>query len=187
MNYKQVYAMKDKREQRIKAVCPAINDDSGIYVFYRIDENGIKHAYCGQAKHLLQRTAAHLGEYDRIALSLKKRGFGSKENPHGWFLIFKNCPESLLDTNERITIKVYADKGFQLYNSTAGGQGEGKSGLDKNKPSRGYHDGIAQGYLNAQRFVAHLFDKHLDYKPKSDKPNKHQEKAMQKFKEFMEF
>ena len=32
----------------------------------------------------------------------------------------------------------------------------------------------------------YLINKHLDYKPKSDKPNKNQEKAMQKFKEFLE-
>ena len=34
--------------------------------------------------------------------------------------------------------------------------------------------------------VAHLFDLHLDYKTKSDKPNKNQQKALQKFKDFLE-
>lgn len=178
--------MKFKREMQIKEICPEINNQSGIYVFYRIDENEIKHCYVGQAKHLLERTASHLGEYDRIALSLKKRGFYSDKNLHGWRLLFRFCPTEQLDELEKETIKAYADKGFQLYNKTAGGQGQGKSSFDNRKPSKTYYDGLEQGRKNAQKFVANLFEKHLDYKPKSDKLNKNQEKAMQKFKEFLE-
>lgn len=187
MNYRQLYAMKSSREKQIKMICPKINNGSGIYIFYRIDENEIKHCYVGQAKHLLERAASHLSEYDRIGLSLKKRKFYSKENLGGWKLVFKNCGVDELDENEKRAIKAYADKGYQLYNATSGGQGIGKNGLDKNKSSRGYYDGVEQGKNNAKRFVADLFNKHLDFKPKKYPPTKNQQKAMQKFKDFLDF
>lgn len=186
-NYRQIYAAKASRERQIKEICPQINNLSGIYVFYRIDENEIKHCYVGQAKHILERAAAHLGEYDRIGLSLKKRKFYSLENPGGWKLVYKNFPIDRLDEMERKTIKAYADKGYQLYNATSGGQGSGKTGLDKNRPTKGYYDGLEQGKKNTRKFVADLFAKHLDYKPKKEPPNKLQEKAMQKFKDFLEY
>ena len=44
---------------------------------------------------------------------------------------------------------------------------------------------VVQGYRDAQKFVANLFEKHLKYGQKSDKPNKNQEKAMAKFEEFL--
>lgn len=186
MNYRQIYAIKAKREQQIKNVAPSISKESGIYVFHRVDENGIKHAYVGQAKHLLERTASHLGEYDHIGISLKKRGLYSAENSGGWQLKYKECAQDDLDENERKTIKHYADNGYQLYNATLGGQGEGKANIKDGKTSKGYYDGVEQGEKNVKRFVANLFNKHLDYKTKSDKPNKNQEKAMQKFKDFLE-
>ena len=77
-NYKQIYAMKSERESRIKKLCPNIPYSSGIYVFWRIDEAGIRRAYCGQAVKLCERCASHLAEYDHIALSLKKHGFTKK-------------------------------------------------------------------------------------------------------------
>lgn len=186
MNYRQVFAIQQKRERQIKAICPTINKSAGIYIFYRIDEDGIKHAYVGQAKNLLRRAAQHLGEYDRIALSLKKRGFYSVANPNGWRLSFKNCGEAELDENERVSIKHYADKGYQLYNATSGGQGKGKNGFDKNRPTKGYHDGVAYGYLKARREISHLFKLHLDVKTKKENPTKLQLKALEKFNEFVE-
>lgn len=186
VNYRKIYAMKAERERKIKEICPNINNDSGIYVFSRVDDDGIKHCYVGQAKHLLERTAAHLGEYDRIGLSLKKRGFYSFTNKGGWLLEYKRCPESELDEREKSNIKAYASVGYQLYNATSGGQGKGKNGLDKNKPSRTYYDGLEQGRKNARRFVANLFEKHLNYAPKKRPPTKNQEKALQKFKDFLD-
>ena len=188
VNYRQVYAMKHEREVKIKKICPNITNASGIYAFYRVDENGIKRAYLGQARHLLERCAAHLAEYDHIALSLKKHKFYSADNPYGWKLAFRECHESELDTKEIETIKAFADKGYQLYNVSMGGQGANHASgtMSAVKPQKGYRDGIKQGYKNASRDVAALFDKHLDYKPKSDPPNHHQLKAMEKFKEFLE-
>ena len=87
-DWKKIYAMKAEREKKIKQICPEISNVSGIYLFYRVDEAGIRRGYCGQAVRLLERTSSHLAEYDHIALSLKKHGFKSKDNPHGWSLHF---------------------------------------------------------------------------------------------------
>jgi hypothetical protein len=59
---------------------------------------------------------------------------------------------------------------------------------DKNefKPSKGYQDGLKQGYKNASKEIANLFDKHLDYLRKSNKPNKNQDKAIEKLEQFLE-
>ena len=82
---------------------------------------------------------------------------------------------------------MYAQNGYQLRNKTSGSQGSGKRKIDEYRPQKGYRDGLNQGYKNASKEVSHLFDLHLDYKTKSDKPNKNQEKAIEKFKEFLKF
>ena len=184
-DYKKIYAIKNERESKIKNICPNIPNTSGIYAFYRVDENGIKRAYVGQAIHLIERCAAHLGEYDHIALSLKKHKFYSEENPHGWKLSFITCPKDELDQREIASIKGFADDGFQMYNITSGGQGKGKTALGEYKSPKGYRDGLKQGYKNASREVANLFEKHLEYKPKSFPPNKNQQKAIEKFEQFL--
>lgn len=185
MNYRQIKAIEQKNKQRILAVCDT-PDTSGVYILTRY-ENGFKYAYIGQAKHLLTRLAQHLSGYQYIDLSLKKHGLFSAENPCGWNVQWFSFPVELLDTYEQKFIKEYANSGYQLRNKTSGSQGEGKRGLDNQKSPKGYRDGLAQGYKNAQKFVANLFDKHLQYSKKSDKPNKNQEKAMGKFKEFLDW
>lgn len=186
-NYRQIYAKKAARENRIKSICPSIPNTSGIYAFYRSDEAGIRRSYVGQAVNLLERCASHLGEYDHIALSLKKHGFYSEDNPCGWKLDFKTCPKSELDEKEVATIKQFADKGFQMYNVTAGSQGQGKLVTGQYKQPKTYTQGIQQGYKKASKEVAHLFELHLDYKTKSEPPNKNQEKALNKFLEFLNY
>ena len=185
MTMRQVKAIEAEYKRKILAVCD-VPDRSGIYAFVRA-ENGIRYAYVGQAKHLLTRLAQHLGGYSQhIDLSLKKRGLWGERNMTGWKIRFIECPEEELDAAEQRYIKEYANKGFQMYNSTIGGQGSGKVALGEQKSPKGYRDGLAQGWLNAQRYVARLFSKHLDYRQKSDKPNKNQEKAAKKFAEFLE-
>nr|DAR48702.1 MAG TPA: intron-associated endonuclease 1 [Bacteriophage sp.] len=186
-NYRQIYAKKAARENRIKSICPNIPNTSGIYAFHRVDEAGIKRSYVGQALHLCERCASHLGEYDHIALSLKKHGFYSEDNPYGWKLDFKTCPKSELDEKEVATIKQFADKGFQMYNVTAGSQGQGKLVTGQYKQPKTYTQGVQQGYKKASKEVAHLFELHLDYKTKSEPPNKNQEKALNKFLEFLNY
>lgn len=126
VNYKKIYAMKNAREKKIESICPEMPNTSGIYAFYRVDEAGIRRSYVGQALRLRERCASHLGEYDHIALSLKKHKFYSESNPTGWKLAYRTCKKSELDQKEIETIKAFADKGFQMYNITAGGQSVGK-------------------------------------------------------------
>lgn len=185
VNYRQIKAIEQKNKERILKLQPTVPETSGIYIFLRA-EDGFKYAYVGQAKHLLTRLAQHLSGYQHIDLSLKKHGLYSEDNESGWRLIWRSFPEDELDEMEQYYIKEYADAGFQLRNKTSGSQGQGKRGIAENRPSKGYYDGLAQGYKNAQKYVANLFDKHLVYGKKSDKPNKNQEKAMAKFAEFLQ-
>jgi hypothetical protein len=185
-NYKQRLAIEAKNKKRWLAVNPNLTDHSGIYFLTR-EEDGFKYAYIGQAKHILSRLAQHLVGFQRVDLSLKAHGLYSEDNPTGWKVGSKDYPITELDEMEQFYILKYAQYGYQLRNKTSGSQGTGKAKIDEYKPAKGYRDGIKQGYKNASRDIAHLFDLHLDYKPKSDKPNKNQEKAMEKFKDFLEY
>ena len=186
-NYQKIYAMKKSREDRIKKVCPSIPYAPGIYAFYRNDETGIRRAYVGQAVNLCERCASHLAEYDHIALSLKKHGLYSKDNPYGWKLQYKRCPKEELDEREIATIKAFADDGFQLYNVTAGGQGKGKKQIGEYKQPKTYRQGIEQGKKVSSREIARLFEKHLNYSTKNDPPTKNQQKAVAKFEDFLNY
>ena len=185
MNYKQIYAIKKANEERILKVCPNCPNTSGIYFLLREDD-GFKYAYIGQAIRLRERLASHLSGYQHIDLSIKKHGLWSEENPTGYKVHFLEFAENLLDEMEQKYIKQYANAGYQMRNSTAGSQGKGKHGLDNQKPPRTYYEGLNNGYERARKEIAHLFDLHLDYKTKSDKPNKNQQKALQKFKDFLD-
>lgn len=185
MDYKKIYAIKKANEERFLKVCPNCPNTSGIYFLLR-EEDGFKYAYIGQAVKLRERLASHLSGYQHIDLSIKKHGLYSKENPTGYRVHYLPIPENMLDEMEQKYIKQYANAGYQMRNATSGSQGVGKKGLDNARPTRNYYDGLRQGYRNAQKEVAHLFDLHLDYTTKSDKPNKNQQKALQKFKDFLE-
>lgn len=186
-NWKQVKAIEKKNKDKFLKLNDKLNDNSGIYILTRIDENNIKYAYIGQAKHILTRLAQHMVGYQHIDLSLKKHGLYSDINNYGWNVNSINCDESDLDDKEKYYIAEYANKGYQLRNKTVGGQGEGKSQIDEYRPHKGYRDGLEQGYKNASKEIANLFEKHLTYSKKSDKPNKNQDKAIEKFEEFLEY
>lgn len=187
MNYKQIYAIKRNNENKIKQVCGYIADKPGIYIFHRTDENGIRHAYCGQAVNMLERCASHLSEYDHIALSLKKRGFYGDDNPYGWKLDCKPCQKSELDEKEVSTIKLLADQGYQLLNHTGGSQGKGKTQLKDYKPPKTYQQGIEQGKKNCSKDISNLFEKHLNVTTKSNPPTVNQQKALEKFNDFLSY
>lgn len=165
MNYKQIFAKKRACQERILKLCPDITNESGIYIFYRVDEQGIKYAYVGQAKHLLDRCAQHLLGYQHIDLSIKKHGLFADDNQSGYKLYFDKYKENELDYYERYWINLMAQKGYQLRNATLGGQDEGKVIIDSKLP-KGYHDGIKQGYENARKEIKELFDKYLDFSVK---------------------
>lgn len=187
-NYKQIFAIQESYKKKIKQMYPDINDKSGIYFLTRTDKNGIKYFYIGQAKKILSRIAQHMTGYQHIDLSLKKRGWYSDDNPEGWELDFKHYPIEELDEQEKYWILEYTKNGYQArYNKTAGGQGAGKEKINEYRPAKGYRDGLEQGRINASKEVANLFEKHLNYSKKSDKPNKNQDKAIIKFEEFLNY
>ena len=185
MNYRQIYAIKKANEERILKVCPNCPNTSGIYFLLR-EEDGFKYAYIGQAVRLRERLGSHLSGYQHIDLSIKKHGLWSEENPTGYKVHFLEYPQNLLDEMEQKYIKQYANAGYQMRIATSGSQGVGKKGLDNQKPTRTYYDGLAQGRKNAQKEVAHLFELHLNYATKKQPPTKLQEKAAEKFKHFLE-
>jgi hypothetical protein len=185
VNYKQIYAIKKANEERILRVCPNCPNTSGIYFLLR-EEDGFKYAYIGQAVKLRERLASHLSGYQHIDLSIKKHGLWSEENPTGYKVHFLEFAENLLDEMEQKYIKQYANAGYQMRNATSGSQGVGKKGLDNQKQPRNYYEGLNNGYERARKEIAHLFDVHLDYTTKKHPPTKLQEKALQKFKDFLE-
>lgn len=187
MDYRQIKAIEQKNKKRLLEVNQRLDNSSGIYFLTRVDDNGIKYAYIGQAKHILTRLAGHLAGYQHIDISLKKHGFYSEENPCGWKVNFLHFQESQLDEMEQHYIKEYALNGYQLRNKTAGGQGEGKAQIDEYRPVKGYRDGLEQGRKNLARELRHIIDKHLVVSLKPEKANnKVSIKQLEKFNEMLE-
>jgi hypothetical protein len=185
-NYRKIMAMKAANKKKILEVCPEADEAPGIYWFWREDAAGIRYGYLGQAtRSLLQRLAEHLSGYQHIDLSIKKHKFYSEDNPYGYHVeIVEHCSPEECDEREQYWIREYANQGYQLRNKTTGSQSEGKAGMDNQKPTRGYHDGLDQGYKNAQKYVAGLFEKNLTYSI-SGKPGKRNQAAYDKFTEFL--
>lgn len=190
-NLKKIKAIEKENIERLLKVNPKLNDKPGIYFLLRVNESGFKFAYIGQAStSIIHRLASHLVGYKQhIDLSLRKHKLYSENNPYGWRVEFLNFPPSQLDEKEKEYIKKYADAGYQLRNVSVGGQGGNRDAgtIGERKSAKGYYDGLVQGYKNASKEISHLFDLHLDYKIKSDKPNKNQEKAKVKFENFLNF
>lgn len=180
--FRQAKAIEAKNKKRWLEVNPKLDDESGIYSLVRIDEDGFRYAYVGQAKHILTRLAQHLVGYQHIDLSLKKHGLFSKDNKYGWKVGCAHYPENELDEKEQYIIKLYADKGYQLRNKTSGSQGTGKSQIDDYCPAKGYYDGIKQGKKSLAKELSHIAEKHLEIRLKPEKQgNKVSEKQYEKF------
>ena len=181
-NYDNIRRAKAKEQEFKKQwlnICPSLNDKSGIYVMTR-EEDGFKYAYVGQAKHILTRLAQHLAGYDQhIDKSLKKHKLYSKDNICGWKVQFKNFPENELDEKERFYMLSYANMGYQLRNKTSGGQDNEKFGINENKESKGYFDGIKQGKKKLSQDLLYIIDKHLIISLKKD--TKISQNALEKF------
>ena len=185
-NLRKAKAIEAKNKKRLLALNPNLDEGSGIYFLVRKDENGIKYAYIGQAKHLLTRLAQHLSGYQHIDLSLKKHGLYSSENVYGWKIGFLHFQISELDFMEKKFIQMYSNNGYQLRNKTAGGQGEGKTQIDDYRPAKGYRDGIAQGRKNLAKELTNIIDKHLCISLKEEKKNnKVSIKAFEKFNDLL--
>lgn len=185
-NIKKAKAIESANKEKLLAVNPKLDENSGIYILTRIDENDIKYAYIGQAKHILTRLSQHLVGYQHIDLSIKKHGLYSSNNPYGWKIGFMHFHLLVLDDKEQYYIKLYAQNGYQLRNKTAGGQGEGKVQINEYKPVKGYRDGILQGKKSLARELSHIIEKHLVVALKPEKQNnKVSQKAFEKFKELL--
>ena len=183
MDYREIKALEKANKERILKVCPDVPERSGIYFLTRTDGE-FKYAYVGQAKNLLSRLAQHLNGYQHIDLSIKKHGLYSYENPTGWNVRYIECAVDSLDAQEKAHIRVYADNGYQLRNKTSGGQGDGKKAI-ADVQTKGYLEGLHNGYKKAQKEMAHLFKLHLECKTKKEPPTKLQIKALAKFEEFI--
>ena len=180
-NIAQAKAIERKNKERLLKVNPNLNDGSGIYFLTRVDENGIKYSYVGQAKHLITRLAQHLVNFQHIDLSLKKHGLYSVDNIYGWKIGYMNFPLSQLDEKERYYITLYAKNGYQSRNKDTGG-GAGKEQIDDYRPQKGYYDGLAQGRKNLAKELLHIIDLHLTVELKEGKENnKVSQKALEKF------
>lgn len=181
-NLKKAKAIEKQNKEKLLSVNSSLPDKSGIYFLIRRDEDGIKYAYIGQAKHILTRLAQHMVGYQHIDLSMKKHGLYSQENPYGWSVSFLEYPERILDEMEQKYIRMYAMGGYQLRNKTSGSQGAGKKQIDEYKPSRTYRDGISQGKKTLARELSHIIEKHLEIGIKDGKEhNKISQKALDKF------
>lgn len=183
MDYRQIKAIEAKNKKRILEVCPECRDESGLYFLLR-REDGFKWAYVGQSIKVLTRLAQHLSGYQAIDNSIRKHGLFSDENTGGYKVCWLPFKRYELDDKEQYYIRVLANDGWQMKNRTAGSQGVGKKSLDNQRSPKTYREGVAQGFLNARREVAHWFDKHLAVSIK--KPSKNADKALQKFLEFID-
>ena len=185
-NYKQIYAIKERHKKELLALNPNLKNVSGIYFFTRVDENGFKYAYIGQAVKVLDRLVSHLEGYSQhIDLSLKKHKlYDAEKNPYGWEVNYLEVSKNELDDAERKYIKMYAEHGYQLRNVSLGGQNEGRNMINDTKPARGYRDGILQGKKTLARELKHIIDTHLVITLK--KPSKTSEKAFLKFNNLLD-
>ena len=195
IDYRKVYANKYRNENIIKELWPKTRAVPGIYCFYRIDQEGFKHAYIGLAsKSLLYRMAQHLSGFDtHIDKSIRKYGLYNyvldkskqpkwikKDNEFGYkCCVMCECPEEQVNQKEKDYIKYMADKGWQLKNVTSGSQDSSKCGLDINRPSKGYHEGLAKGRANLQKDLNYIIEKYLVITTKKD--NVSHQKALNKF------
>jgi len=170
-------------KEKVLRACPNVPERSGIYILTRYD-GGFKYAYIGQAKRLLTRLAEHFTGYQHIDLSLRKHGLYSADNPTGWLIEYKECGEQELDEQEQAHILTYANDGYQLRNKTSGSQGKGKKDI-ADEPTKGYLEGLHNGYKKAQKEIAHLFNLHLKCETKKEPPTKNQVKALDKFNNFV--
>ena len=182
----QAKAKKQSAKDRLTRAFGEIPNKSGIYVFYR-EEDGFKYAYVGQAKYLLGRLAEHLLGYQHIDLSIRKHGlYKDNENETGYRVWWQEFEESDLNEKERYYIRYMASLGYQLRNKTLGGQDTGKNGLDTQQEPKGYHDGLKQGYKNAQKYIAKLFEKNLEVVIKG-KDGALKQRALEKFNDFLDY
>lgn len=189
-NIRRAKAIERDNRERLLKLNPKLNDEPGLYFLLRLDENGFKYAYIGQAVNILKRLCSHMTGYSQhIDLSIRKHKLYSPDNPYGWRVEFMNFPVDKLDEMEKKYIKMYADAGYQLRNVSVGGQGSERDNgtIGERKPAKGYMQGVQQGKKSLARELNHIIDKHLTVSLRTDKQNnKTSQKAFQKFRELLD-
>ena len=184
-NYNKIYQQKEKATITLLSVCPNICHRSGIYFLLREDLDG-KHGYIGKSEtSLLDRMVSHLiGYQQHIDISLKKRGFYSKDNPSGWKLNVLFYPRADVDRWERHWIEEYRKAGYKLLNVESGGT-DGKTIIGERKPPKTYREGVAFGKMSLARELRHIIETH-GFTIEPSKHNKITQKALAKFWELLE-
>lgn len=187
-NFVKAKAIEAENRKRWLKLNPNLNDNSGVYILRRVDEDGFKFGYAGQAKHILTRLCQHsAGHQQHIDLSLKKHGLYSENNPYGWKVNCENFSEVNLDKAEQFYIKWLADQGYQLRNKTGGSQGAGKKQIDEYRPAKGYYDGLKQGKKSLARELSYIIDTHLQVSLKPEKQsNKVSIRAFERFQNLID-
>lgn len=189
MELKQRFAILNDKKKVIKSICNGITEESGIYVFYRVNKDGENCCYIGQAKNLLTRTAQHLmGNKQHIDKSLYVHKLYSEDNKCGWKLkIITKCSIFDLDLKEQFYINMFLNKGWKMYNVTGGGQINKKTDVGERYEVklRTYRNGKIIADKKAREYVKSMFDKYLDYSIKG-KSNKIKERKLREFKEWLE-
>lgn len=187
-NWKQLKMIEQHNRKQILALCPDMQDRSGIYMFYRANENGAFAWYIGKSEtSLLKRCASHLQGYEQhIDRSIRAHKLYSEENPTGWQVcVLEYCLPQECNERERYYIEFAQKLGIDLHNVESGGT-SGKTDINERKPARGYRDGVKQGERNAIKKIAHWFDKHLNAVYKANKPNKNAIKALDQFNQLLQ-
>lgn len=195
MDYRQIFAINQKRKEQIKKLCPDIKNKSGIYLFYRWKPEEQKWClYIGQSKtSVLERCANHLDGYkaknpSHIDKSIKTHGLYSGDNSLGWNLkILRYCKPEECDELEQQYIDTYR-KGERniVYNITIGGQCEGKVDFQERSQEKlkRYRNGRLKGENAVLTKVKTYFEKYLDFVIKG-KPNKIKERKYKEFEEMI--
>ena len=189
MNLKQRFAILNDKKKIIKSICPNISIKSGIYLFYRKNEDNETCFYVGQAKNLLNRTAQHLMDRKQhIDKSLYVHKLYNEDNPYGWKLkVIYFCGIGSLDFYEQHFIQYYLNLGYKSYNVTGGGQLDKKEDIGERQQTKlkSYKNGKNLGYEKAREEVKEYFDKYLDFKIKG-KSGKVKERKLEEFKKWLE-
>lgn len=165
---KKRLAIERDNVKRILQLCPDMQDRSGIYMFYRADENGKVFArYIGKSEtSILKRCASHLqGVKQHLDKSIKAHGLYSESNPTGWqVMVVEYCLPQDCNERERKHIQ-YCQKLFiDLHNVESGGT-SGKTDINERKPAKGYYDGLKQGRSNLSKELQKTL-KYLNIAPK---------------------
>lgn len=185
MDFRQRKEIENEQRKKLLKHNPYLSENSGVYTLTRV-EDGIRYAYIGQAKHILERLVGHMmGTKQEIDWSLKKRGLYSADNLEGWNISYLECEEEQLDAMEKHWIINLANKGYQLYNKTYGGQGVGKNALGEATSPKRYRTGVEVGALREKKKIKEFFDKYLDFSIKQP-VNKVKQRKFEEFKDYLE-